>query len=67
MNVKYPTWFNSQWKDIVTHIDDSGVVGSIFFEYNDEPYKGCMTCIDQKLLGVVNFTVWVGEYDTLHS
>jgi hypothetical protein len=64
VNIKYPTWFNSQWQDIVNHIDDSGVVGSVFFEYNDEPYKGCAACIDQKLLGVVNFTVWVGENGT---
>jgi hypothetical protein len=61
VNYKFPTWFNSQWEDLVHHIDDSGVVGSIFFEYSDEPFKGCGGCVDQKTLGVVNFTVWIGE------
>jgi hypothetical protein len=61
INYVYPNWFNKQWKDLMDHVDSSSVVGSVFFEYNDEPYKGCGNCTEQHYMGVVNFTVWYGS------
>jgi len=61
VNYAYPNWFNKQWKDLMDHVDSSSVVGSVFFEYNDEPYKGCSNCTEQHYMGVVNFTVWYGN------
>eukprot|EP00029_Vermamoeba_vermiformis_P013208 TRINITY_DN8120_c0_g1_i1.p1 TRINITY_DN8120_c0_g1~~TRINITY_DN8120_c0_g1_i1.p1 ORF type:complete len:493 (-),score=131.66 TRINITY_DN8120_c0_g1_i1:54-1532(-) len=61
VNYVYPNWFNKQWKDLMVHVDSSSVIGSVFFEYNDEPYKGCSNCTEQHYMGVVNFTVWYGN------
>jgi hypothetical protein len=36
--LEHPTWFNDLWKQTLD-LDSQGVVGSVFFEYNDEPYS----------------------------
>jgi hypothetical protein len=34
----HPSWFNELWKQTLD-LEAEGVVGSVFFEYNDEPYS----------------------------
>lgn len=50
-----PTWFNELWKQTVD-LSTNGVVGSVFFEYNDEPYSGTDW---QRSLGATTFAVAV--------
>jgi len=47
------TWFNELWKQTLDY-DASGVVGSIYYEYNDEPYSS-KTWL--RTLGATYFTV----------
>lgn len=50
-----PTWFNELWKQTVD-LAPLGVVGSVFFEYNDEPNSPTEW---QRSLGATTFSVAV--------
>jgi len=49
-----PHWFNSQWKDLLMHIDQ-GCIGGAFFEYSDEPHSKVDPL--QQSMGLVQFSV----------
>lgn len=38
MNIQTPNWWNQLYKSVLSNIDQ-GLIGSVFFEYSDEPYK----------------------------